>query len=604
MGHPASYLYNKDGSVQSITYPSTRALNYTYGGAGRALSVVDSVGPINYVTSATYAPHGVLSTFTNGFVSGGFTGANSYSNRLQPVLISAASPTASILSLCYDFHLKVTVSSPPCPTFNANAVGDNGDVYQIVNNRDGNRTQNFVYDPLNRIGQAYTSGSNWGEIYTIDPWGNLTNIAPKTGKGNSETLNAAPAGVNNQLTGFGYDAAGNLSSNGIIGYTYDMESHLTKFVDNTSDIYLYDGDGRRVKKSASGVTLYWYGASDNVLDETDGTGNLVSEYIFFNGKRMARRDADNTVKFYFSDNLGSAGVVTNSQGAMPPLTESDYYPYGGEIAITGGDSNHYKFTGKERDSESGLDNFGARYYASNMARFSTPDMGAFHFDDPQSLNRYIYSLNNPLRFVDPDGMNPIDAVLLDRLEHFTSWADAAARARVSALERGGPSFMTERSSDDLKRMHTFGLDDFSDVQASSGRMGAEIDLYTEQMEDLVQQIAAQVTAWANLDSTSEQEIKSVFHDIEINQRGLDQTAEEVKKTASGAGAILGKIPGPIGKWLGGTASAISFGASTLEDSYQRYLTQLAENRLEQALKNKDKKKEKTRIDKNRQLNPQ
>lgn len=81
------YLYNKDGSMQSITYPSQRTVGYTYGKAGRALSVIDSTGPINYATSATYAPHGELSTYTNGFVSGGFTGINNadtYSSRLQP----------------------------------------------------------------------------------------------------------------------------------------------------------------------------------------------------------------------------------------------------------------------------------------------------------------------------------------------------------------------------------------------------------------------------------------------------------------------------------------------------------------------------------------
>ncbi|MGA8274002.1 MAG: RHS repeat-associated core domain-containing protein [Candidatus Sulfotelmatobacter sp.] len=55
---------------------------------------------------------------------------------------------------------------------------------------------------------------------------------------------------------------------------------------------------------------------------------------------------------------------------------SDYYPYGGEISITYGDLNRYKFTGKERDTESGLDNFGARFYGSNIGRFMTPDWAA------------------------------------------------------------------------------------------------------------------------------------------------------------------------------------------------------------------------------------
>lgn len=66
-----------------------------------------------------------------------------------------------------------------------------------------------------------------------------------------------------------------------------------------------------------------------------------------------------------------------------------------------------QFTGKERDTETGLDYFGARYYGSNMGRFMTPDplMASAHVANPQTWNRYTYTLNNPLRFVDPDGMD-------------------------------------------------------------------------------------------------------------------------------------------------------------------------------------------------------
>jgi RHS repeat-associated protein len=67
----------------------------------------------------------------------------------------------------------------------------------------------------------------------------------------------------------------------------------------------------------------------------------------------------------------------------------------------------YKFTGKERDSESGLDNFVKRYFGSSLGRFMTPD--AFykdsHVGDPQSWNEYAYARNNPLRYVDPTGQN-------------------------------------------------------------------------------------------------------------------------------------------------------------------------------------------------------
>ncbi len=60
-----------------------------------------------------------------------------------------------------------------------------------------------------------------------------------------------------------------------------------------------------------------------------------------------------------------------------------------------------RFTGKERDAESGLDNFGARYFGSSMGRFMSPDPLGGDMTNPQSLNRYAYALNNPLRYTDP-----------------------------------------------------------------------------------------------------------------------------------------------------------------------------------------------------------
>jgi RHS repeat-associated protein len=72
--------------------------------------------------------------------------------------------------------------------------------------------------------------------------------------------------------------------------------------------------------------------------------------------------------------------------------------------------NHYKFTGKERDAETGLDYFGARYYGNTMCRFMTPDWAArpttvpyANVGNPQTLNLYSYVRNNPTSFYDRDG---------------------------------------------------------------------------------------------------------------------------------------------------------------------------------------------------------
>src|SRR6266704_6116893 len=127
--------------------------------------------------------------------------------------------------------------------------------------------------------------------------------------------------------------------------------------------YTYDGDGKRVQKSSG--KLYWYGMGSDPLDETDLTGSTTNasfnEYIFFGGKRIALRDYLNNVNYYFADHLGTARIVANSSGTV--LDDSDFYPFGGERVITSSSGNRYKFTGKERDSESGLDYFGARHNA-------------------------------------------------------------------------------------------------------------------------------------------------------------------------------------------------------------------------------------------------
>ena len=87
--------------------------------------------------------------------------------------------------------------------------------------------------------------------------------------------------------------------------------------------------------------------------------------------------------------------------------DADFYPYGGEITPhTNTCTQNYKFTGKERDSESGLDNFGARYNSSAVGRFMSPDplLSSGQPATPQTWNRYSYALNSPLSVLDPTGL--------------------------------------------------------------------------------------------------------------------------------------------------------------------------------------------------------
>src|SRR5262249_18592455 len=130
-----------------------------------------------------------------------------------------------------------------------------------------------------------------------------------------------------------------------------------------------------------------------------GTSPMNMYFLVGDGSPGAIRPATSTTTLP----TGTARVVTNASGTV--LDDSDFYPFGGERPYLSSSGNPYKFTGKERDSESGLDNFGARYMGSNLGRFMSPDPKHVnaHLSDPQSFTRCTYARNNPLLYVDPDG---------------------------------------------------------------------------------------------------------------------------------------------------------------------------------------------------------
>ena len=122
------------------------------------------------------------------------------------------------------------------------------------------------------------------------------------------------------------------------------------------------------------------------------------------------------VNWIVPDHLGTPRMVLDQTGSLANLKRHDYLPFGEELfAPTGGrstalgyasgDGIRQQFTGKERDFETGLDYFGARYYSAIQGRFTgvDPENASGDLKDPQSWNGYAYARNNPLHFVDPDG---------------------------------------------------------------------------------------------------------------------------------------------------------------------------------------------------------
>jgi RHS repeat-associated protein len=409
-----SYEYNLDGSVAKLHYPSGAVITTTPDSAGRMLSAVDTANGINYVTAATYGADGSLTGFVSGN-SGNFAGITnsfSYNKRLQPLTIAASTPSQTVFSIGYDFHAG---------NGTAGSGADNGNVWGMTNYKDNTRSQTFTYDLLNRLNSAQNAGTAcatttanskteyWGNSYSYDPWGNLIGKAiTKCGAENLSLTADAHNWIHAGGTDYQYDAAGNMTYDATaqMSYTYDQENRLTGA---NGYSYTYDGDGNRVKKSnGSTGTLYWYMTIGPVA-ETDLAGTLKSEYIIFGGERVARKDfPSNTVAYYFSDRLRSTSVITDASGNIK--SDYDYYPWGGELQLANNDSNHYKFGGHERDAEDGLDYFGARYYSNALGRFTVPDWAEHPttvpyavFGNPQSLNLYAYTTNNPTTLGDPDG---------------------------------------------------------------------------------------------------------------------------------------------------------------------------------------------------------
>jgi RHS repeat-associated protein len=133
------------------------------------------------------------------------------------------------------------------------------------------------------------------------------------------------------------------------------------------------------------------------------------------------------IQWLVADHLGTPRMIANLSGDLAGPTgikRHDYLPFGEELfAGTGGrttgqgysgDNVRQQFTGYERDDETGLDYAQARYFSSTQGRFTSPDPVAGSQINPQSLNRYAYVLNNPLRYTDPSGLTAQDGTLRDQ----------------------------------------------------------------------------------------------------------------------------------------------------------------------------------------------
>ena len=156
------------------------------------------------------------------------------------------------------------------------------------------------------------------------------------------------------------------------------------------------------------VTPVFNGQQVSIVPAYGGATNLSASVV-------TDASLGQQARFYLDDHLGTTQMELSTGGW--PVWQGWFTPFGQEIGQlpapviqrnADGTDMRYKFTGKERDSESGLDYFGARYYGSSIGRFMSPDPTIISRElaNPQSWNMYSYTFNNPLAMVDPDGKWP------------------------------------------------------------------------------------------------------------------------------------------------------------------------------------------------------
>ncbi|MDZ7640064.1 MAG: RHS repeat-associated core domain-containing protein [Bryobacterales bacterium] len=353
-----------------------------------------------------------------------FTGKERDTTRQQPFEVKLGTTTNAVEKGQWQFRFCGAFGDASCSANNGNVLG------QIHTIGAANFNQTYQYDSLNRICSVRETASTtplgprncgdvggviggeaWYQAFTHDRYGNLAtptdpniNVHPLTVRSLSD-YDTATNRLKTLSGIWNYDAAGNLTKHGAWTLAYDAENRQKTSQPSGGSVttYDYDGDGRRVKKT-TGASSTWF--------IYDASGQLAAEYT------SAGPTGSGATHYLTTDHLGSTRLVTDASKNV--ISRHDYLPFGYEIytGITSRTTAQgyspnpstlatptQRFTGKERDTETGLDYFGARYLSGAMGRFTGPDEPLVdqHTEDAQSWNLYGYVRNNPLKYHDADG---------------------------------------------------------------------------------------------------------------------------------------------------------------------------------------------------------
>jgi len=250
----------------------------------------------------------------------------------------------------------------------------------------------YTYDALNRLASAVTSDNSsvtqWGQSYTFDGFGNLTD--QNVIKGSAPTMHVVYNASTNRQTTDTADLNGNIGS----GYSYDIENRLLKAGTGMPQ-YGYDAGNKRIARDTE--FTFWAGNQKwetytTAVGGSSVTFTLTGVNVYFGGRLLAKG----------ATHAGATSVAQDRLGSM----NGKFYPFGQERpSATTNDKE--KFTGYFRDSATGLDYADQRYEQPGQGRFMTPDPfgGSARLAGPGSWNRYAYTRGDPVNRRDPSGLD-------------------------------------------------------------------------------------------------------------------------------------------------------------------------------------------------------
>jgi RHS repeat-associated protein len=215
-----------------------------------------------------------------------------------------------------------------------------------------------------------------------------------------------------------YDAAGNVTNDGVHSYTYDAENRVVSVDSGATAQYKYDHQNRRVSKIVSSIWTHYIWQGSQVIGEHDATTAYTAnpayqvnsarlDYIYSGSQMISSRERASsggswTTKYYLNDRL-SERLVLDATGTVSG--RQAHLPFGEDFAESGSQEKRH-FTSYERDSEGGSDYAVNRQYSPSVGRFNRADPyhGSYSLTRPQSLNRYSYVQNDPIDNVDALGL--------------------------------------------------------------------------------------------------------------------------------------------------------------------------------------------------------